>query len=159
MDDVSEARLSLINPQLARLIHQLSDRLAQENITIRVTQGMRSWMEQQKDYAQGRTSPGKIITAAQAGYSWHQFGMAVDVVPMVNDEPDWNDGAKWNRIVAIAESLGLTSGTSWGDRPHLQLTGKFPKTPTDEVRQLYRDGGMVAVWDDAGLFNQENVNA
>lgn len=158
MDAPSEQKLAHINPRLAGLIRHLHDLLQKEGIEIRVTQGLRSWAEQQSLYAQGRTSPGKIVTAAQGGYSWHNFGCAVDVVPMVNGEPDWLDGNLWNRIISLAQTLGLVSGKSWNDQPHLQLTGFFPATPTDKVRSLYLQQGMTAVWDDAGLFETESKN-
>ena len=32
-------------------------------------------------YAKGRTTAGKIVTNARPGWSWHQYGMAVDAVP------------------------------------------------------------------------------
>ena len=41
--------------------------------------GNRSWDEQAKLYAQGRTLPGKKVTNAGPGYSNHNFGIAVDM--------------------------------------------------------------------------------
>lgn len=154
MDTISTARLSLVCPKLSDLIKQLDSSLAQEGISIRVVQGLRTWNEQAALYAQGRTAPGKVVTQAPPGHSWHNFGMAVDVVPMPNGQPDWNLGhPAWQRIVALGESLGLTSGSKFShpDWPHLQLTGKFPVSPTDEVRQLFRDAGMEAIWQEAGI--------
>ena len=57
-----------------------------------VTQGLRTYAEQDALYAQGRTVPGEIVTNAAAGYSWHNFGNAVDLVPedITIGQPDWN---------------------------------------------------------------------
>lgn len=158
MDPVSDARLAEVHPVLAQKIHNLSDRLTLENVVIRVTQGVRTWAQQDALYAQGRTTPGNIVTKARGGWSWHNFGMAVDVAPAVDPAsphfvPDWDlTHPSWARIVAVGESLGLVSGISWKDEPHLQLTGKFPvAAPTDEVRQLFKDGGHQAVWDASGI--------
>ena len=157
MDTISEARLSLVHPALADKIRRMAEALELEKITIRVTQGLRSWDEQAKLWAQGRTTPGERVTKAPGGWSWHNFGMAVDVAPDKDPGPgfipDWNLAhPAWGRIVAVGESLGLTSGISWEDEPHLQLTGPFPvAAPNDEVRQLFKDGGMQAVWDEAQL--------
>ncbi len=163
MDAISEARLSELHPELARRIRQLARLLSggQENSVLRVTQGLRSWTQQQALWAKGRDAAGKIVdpaavvTQARAGYSWHSFGLAVDVAPFDNAIPDWNIAHPvWKRIVTLGEGLGLVSGAefrTFPDYPHFQLTGKFPVTPTDEVRQLFLDGGARAVWDESGI--------
>ncbi len=161
MDNISETRLNEVHPALAALIRKLHDMLAPE-FEIRVTQGLRSWSEQATLYAQGRTTPGKIITNAPPGTSWHNYGLAVDVVPMTvgTNQPDWDvSHSDWQRIHAVAQSLGLVCGAdfrTFKDWPHLQLTGRFPASPSDEVKQLFHDGGILAVWQESGL-EKENV--
>lgn len=156
MDDVSELRLARVHPKLADLIRKLSDQLALEGISIRVTQGLRSWEEQAALYAQGRTAPGPEVTKAPPGSSYHNFGLAVDVVPMMPLGPDWNVGHPvWKRIISVGESLGLVSGSNWRtfpDFPHFQFTGSLPVSPNDYVRASYSQGGIAAVWTAAGLF-------
>jgi peptidoglycan LD-endopeptidase CwlK len=156
MDDVSELRLSRVHPKLADLIRKLSDQLALEGISIRVTQGLRSWEEQAALYAQGRTAPGPEVTKAPPGASYHNFGLAVDVVPMMPLGPDWNTGHPvWQRIISVGQSLGLVSGSNWRsfpDFPHFQLTGSLPVSPNDYVRAAYSEGGIDAVWTAAGMF-------
>lgn len=156
MDSISEARLQLVCPALADKIRQMSERLSVEEIHFRVTQGLRSWNEQASLYAQGRSLPGKVVTNAAPGYSYHNFGLAVDVVPMTSLGPDWNEShPAWQRLVLVGTSLGLVAGAEWRtfpDYPHFQLTGKFPVSPDDEVRQIFRDGGMERVWEEAGLW-------
>jgi len=159
VDVISESRLGEIHQLLASKIRTMAEMLSQESITIRVTQGLRSWNQQQDLYSQGRDADGNIIgktvTNAKPGYSWHNFGLAVDVAPFDNGIPDWNENhPDWQRIVQIGTSLGLTAGAgfrTFPDYPHFQLTGIFPVTPTDEVRQLFRDGGVSAVWDEAKI--------
>ena len=105
MDAISEERLSLVHPELSRRIHQLADMLS---FQIRVTQGLRTYAEQNALYDEGRTTPGRIVTEAKGGYSMHNFGLAVDVVPMTDTgAPDWNDkDDKWQEILAKAPSCG-----------------------------------------------------
>ena len=167
MDSVSEARLQLVCPALAAKIHSLALMLADENIVFRVTQGLRSWNDQQQLWLQGRDAngnvvdPTKIVTKAPPGHSWHEFGLAIDLVPMNQEppQPDWNAAHPvWTRIISVGESLGLFSGSEFHsikDIPHLQLTGIFPESPTEEVRQIFQNAGMEAVWTEAGLANQE----
>lgn len=134
-------------PQLAALVRQMADQLALENITIRVTQGLRTWMDQDKLYAIGRILPGREVTKAKGGESWHNYGCAVDVAPFDEGIPDWDlDHPAWARIVALGESLGLRSGISWKDEPHFELTGAYPPEPPAEIQALY-SSGIQAVWD------------
>ena len=154
MDAISEARLSLVAPALAKKARDLASVLS---FPIRVTQGLRSWNEQAKLYAQGRTAPGPIVTRAAPGHGWHEFGLAVDVVPddpnQPGFQPDWNQThPQWQCMETAARALGFACGAdfrTFPDAPHLQLVGRFPASPDDEVRQLFKDGGMQAIWEEA----------
>ncbi len=137
----------------------MAEQLAQEGIDIRVTQSYRPMAEQEALYAQGRTAPGDVVTNARAGFSWHCFGLAVDVAPLTPQGVDWNTSHPvWHRILVVGDSLGLVSGAEWRtfpDWPHFQQTGIFPVTPNDEVRTLFAAGGLQAVWNAAFIPSQE----
>lgn len=155
MDQVSVERLTLVYPYLCSKINTLYESLSQEAINIHVTQGLRTWAQQDALYAQGRTTPGPIVTRAPGGYSWHNFGLAVDVAPFdLLGHPDWNlTHPAWGRIVAVGESLGLTSGISFHDEPHLQISGPWPMAaPPDVVRQLFKDQGLTAIWSQVNSY-------
>src|ERR1700691_1029232 len=151
MNAISQARLLAVYPGLASLIQQLAQTLA---FDIEVTQGLRTWVEQDALYAQGRTTPGSIVTHAPGGFSWHNYGLAVDLVPedVTPGQPDWNlNNPVWAKMVSVAQSVGLVSGAEWNgadkDTPHVQLTGRFPVTPNDEVRAIFQQSGLIAdVW-------------
>jgi hypothetical protein len=88
-------------------------------------QGTRTFAQQQAVYDQGRTAPGSVVTKARPGDSYHQYGLAFDVVPdAYKDLPNWNPGGDaWTTIGQIGESLGLTWGGRWAspDEPHFEL--------------------------------------
>jgi peptidoglycan L-alanyl-D-glutamate endopeptidase CwlK len=67
------------------------------------------------------------VTNAKAGESAHQYGLALDVVPLVGGKCVWeNSSPVWKDIVAIAESVGLESASKWKtfkEWPHLQYLG------------------------------------
>jgi len=154
LDLVSEQRLGEVHPKLANLIRMMAHQLALENITIRVTQGLRTWEEQDGLYAQGRSAPGSVVTNCPGGHSWHNFGLAVDAAILEDTNAiDWNPShPAWGRMVSLGSNLGLTSGAQWRtfkDFPHFQLTGIFPVNPDEHVRDLYARGGIVAVWTEA----------
>ena len=163
---VSLARLAKVHPVLAARIKMLVARVSEP---IGVTQGLRTNQEQAALYAQGRMGLDAVnqlrrsagmapidsqenlskVTNAEAGYSWHEYGLAVDVVPFESSgQADWNESHPiWQEIVIAGTELGLTSGEAWHDMPHLQITGKYPvAAPDDEVRSLMASGGLQAVW-------------
>jgi peptidoglycan LD-endopeptidase CwlK len=146
LDSISQERLKSVHPLLAEKIVSLQQLFAAGNTSmfLRVTEGYRSWTRQQELYDQGRTMPGDKVTNAKPGYSWHQFGLAVDVVPIVGKLPDWNEEHQvWRDMISIGDKLGLVhvnissrSGTH-RDWPHFQLTGGLPVTPDTQTRDLY----------------------
>jgi peptidoglycan L-alanyl-D-glutamate endopeptidase CwlK len=150
MDTVSEIRLAQVYPGLADKVRAMAATLEAEAIDIRVTQGLRTMEEQEALYAQGRTVAGAVVTNATAGTSWHNFGLAVDVVPLTPQGPDWNTAHPvWGRIISVGTQLGLVAGAQWRtfpDWPHFQLTGRFPVSPDDEARIILATGGLDAVW-------------
>ena len=81
---------------------------------------LRSNTEQTQLYAQGRTAPGRVVTNARAGESWHNFGRAFDFVPLVAGKPAWNDSDLYLKCGRIAESVGLEWAGRW--------TGKLRET-------------------------------
>jgi peptidoglycan L-alanyl-D-glutamate endopeptidase CwlK len=100
-----------------------------EGIDVLITSTFRDFEAQDALYAKGRTAPGKKVTNAKAGQSFHNFRVAFDVVPMRDGKPVWGttgqDGKLWTRLGEIGESVGLEWGGRWKklpDMPHFQFT-------------------------------------
>lgn len=95
----------------------------QAGITLLIYCTVRSDEEQAKLYAQGRTTPGKIITNARPGQSAHNpdkngKGHAYDCVPMRFGKPVWEssnkeDSALWAKVGGLGESVGLSWSGRW----------------------------------------------
>lgn len=107
--------------------------------------GNRTWEEQAKIYAQGRTAPGKIVTNAKPGFSNHNYGIAVDMG--VFKDGKYLDGSKpseaeafHRKAATIAEKYGIEWGGSWKsfkDYPHFEYkTGKT----ISQLRQMVLEG-------------------
>ena len=162
MNQTSLARLGLVCPTICYHIGRLDYALSYRyGIQIEVVQGLRTWQYQQELYDKGRTIPGNIVTNCKPGHSWHNFGLAVDVCPdryvdIPGFQPNWNDkSSDWIKIANTAQELGFFPGAvfrSFPDKPHLQMTGRFPVSPTDEVRQLFKEGGIEAIWRESGIY-------
>lgn len=165
MEYLSEQRLTYILPELAEQIRTLDTlyRAQYPGDYLRVSQGFRKWEDQESLWMEGRDASGNVVNAkevvthAPPGHSWHEYGMAVDLVPysLISLPSFAPDDPKWQWLGAHGESLGLTWGGRWGkpktDLPHFQLTGQFPVSPNDAVRALYHGGDKDAVWDAAGF--------
>lgn len=95
-------------------------------IDVLITSTYRDHESQNALYAQGRTTPGKRVTNARAGQSWHNHRCAFDFVPIVNGKAMWDDTRTFKLCGAIAESLGLQWAGRWTSFPemaHCQYTG------------------------------------
>lgn len=114
-----------LSPLVRGAVDKFLESCATENIDVLVTCTLRSQQEQAALFAQGRTAPGAIVTNAIAGRSAHNYGLAIDVVPMVNGKPDWNGGdSVWQRLGALGEAAGLEWAGRWihfKEMPHFQL--------------------------------------
>jgi len=165
VDAISLARIGELHPELARRWTQADQLLEAQGIRIRVDQGLRTMSQQQSIWQEGRNPDGSfidpihrkgVVTYAKAGQSYHNYGLALDGVPMVNGEPVWDRETEpgltlYAKMVTAGETVGLTSGSRWPepktDFPHFQLTGKFLEDePDDSVKALFDAGGLPAVW-------------
>lgn len=66
------------------------------------------------------------VTSAAPGESWHNYGMAIDAVPLKDGQPLWSyegNEKEWNIYGEAAEEEGLCWGGRWSkkDYPHAQL--------------------------------------
>ncbi|MDA7028670.1 M15 family metallopeptidase, partial [Bacillus sp. CLL-7-23] len=88
-----------IHPVVKETAIEVIKRSYKEGIYVQMTSGYRSFAEQNKLYAKGRTASGKIVTNAKAGQSNHNYGLAVDYVLLSSDGKTaiWTVNSKWKR--------------------------------------------------------------
>lgn len=102
---------------------------------------LRTFLEQNELYALGRTKKGKIVTNASAGLSYHNYGLAVDIVLIVDGKTavwdikkdfDGDGKSDWIEVVNVFKQYGWEWGGDWKfvDYPHFQKTFGY------SVRQL-----------------------
>jgi peptidoglycan L-alanyl-D-glutamate endopeptidase CwlK len=100
---------------------------------------LRTFAEQDALFAQGRSKPGKVVTNAKGGQSYHNYGLAIDIVLILDKDKNgtfetasWDvksdfDGDKkadWMEVVQIFKRYGFEWGGDWKflDLPHFQKT-------------------------------------
>jgi peptidoglycan L-alanyl-D-glutamate endopeptidase CwlK len=164
MDAISYTRLALLYPELVRRWKLVDERAAALSIITRVTQGMRTFPEQNALWRKGRNPDGTfvdpihrhgVVTYAKGGQSYHNYGLALDfgVMEISGQLVESGDDPRYMQVVEIAEEFGLTCGMRWHDKKrdpdHIQLTGDFfENEPDTNCRYIFDEGGMAAIWDE-----------
>ena len=91
---------------------------------VKAISGLRTWDEQDALYAKGRTTPGPKVTNAKAGFSNHNFGLAIDIGVFSKDGKKYHgEHPLYTELGPLGESLGLEWGGRWKfrDEPHYQF--------------------------------------
>jgi peptidoglycan L-alanyl-D-glutamate endopeptidase CwlK len=139
-DFVSEQNISTLHPMVREAARKFINVADNNGIKLRIVSALRTFAEQDSLYAQGRTKPGQIVTNAKAGQSSHNFGTAIDVVPIVNGKANWN--ADYNRIAAIGKEIGFSWGGDWisfKDKPHFEMNFGYSLA---QLRDKYNTGQL-----------------
>lgn len=163
--------LERMHPEFRSRFITMVKSLAARGIRLRITDGMRTFEEQDALYQKGRRfvdgkwicptpkCPDKV-TDAKGGYSNHNYGMAVDSYPFVDGvfhNPGAIPKAVRARYTALQTEIGLEAeraGLTWGgrwkkmtDRPHVQLLG-VEELPTKKCLEIFlRKRSLQDVWD------------
>jgi peptidoglycan L-alanyl-D-glutamate endopeptidase CwlK len=109
---------------------------------VRIISGTRTYNEQNTIYAQGRTTPGPVVSHARGGQSNHNFGIAWDIGIFNNGSYSIND----EEYISLADTIlphitTLEWGGNWHsikDNPHYQL--KAVSNDVADIRHLFENG-------------------
>ena len=149
-DKKTVERIQLIHPKLRDEVSSIYAEICEAltgSAMCRFAYTLRTFAEQNALFAQGRTKPGKVVTNARGGQSYHNYGLAVDIVLLVDKNGDglfetaaWDTRtdfdkdrkSDWMECVNIFKQYGWEWGGDWrfSDPPH------FQKTLGKSVREL-----------------------
>lgn len=110
---INSRRIDDLHPKVAEMCKDFIFRCKAAGIEIIITSTYRDKESQAALYAQGRSKPGKKVTNAKAGQSFHNYRLAFDFVPVVNGKADWNNLKTFQQCGEIAESCGLEWAGRW----------------------------------------------
>ena len=132
--------VSDIHPKLKILQKKLIEECESKGLLIRITQEIRTAEEQDRLYAQGRTTSGNIVTNARGSdySSHHQWGTAFDFCRNDGNDSYYDKDGFFSKVGAIGKSIGLEWGGDWKkpvDKPHFQLPDWG--STTKELKQQY----------------------
>jgi peptidoglycan LD-endopeptidase CwlK len=114
---INSRNLNQLHPAVAARAARLL-RIAKENgVNLLVTSTLRDHESQDALYAQGRTVSGNRVTNARGGDSFHNYGLAFDVVPIRFGKPVWGtsgeDAKLWEYVGQLGELVGLQWAGRW----------------------------------------------
>lgn len=120
------ADLKSLHPFFRDKIVELIKRCEAQGIELAVVESFRTHAKQAEYFGMGRK-----YTRSKGGKSKHQYGLAVDVVPIVDSVAVWDNVALWKKIGVAGEKLGLRWGGRWRapyDPAHFEWTGGISTT-------------------------------
>jgi peptidoglycan L-alanyl-D-glutamate endopeptidase CwlK len=115
------ADLHSLHPFFRDKIVQLIKNCEAKGIDLVVVESYRTRAKQKEYYNMGRK-----YTRSAGGKSKHQYGLAVDVVPVKDSVAIWDNVSLWRKIGTEGEKLGLRWGGRWKspyDPAHFEWTG------------------------------------
>ena len=133
MDKFTSDRIQKLHPSIREEMEKIiteCDLALTGKAKVRITQGLRTFKEQDNLYAIGRTKPGAKVTNAKSGQSVHNFGFAVDICLIIDGKTaswdtvkDWDNDTitDWYECVKIFAKYGWDWGGNWKkfkDLPH-----------------------------------------
>lgn len=136
------ADLAPLHAEFRVRLEEVLERLYKEKIPLQVYETLRTPHRQALLYARGRSGLGNVVTKSRAWRSFHQYGLAADMVFLDgNGRWSWAEPGPgmWDRYHAIAKDAGLEVLSF--ERPHVQLRWEVG----DLIRGIYPSGGGHAV--------------
>ena len=125
---INSKKIEDLLPKVQKMCEEFINECLKQDIDVLITSTFRDAESQNALYAQGRTTPGAIVTKAKAGQSYHNYRCAFDFVPLVNGKAQWNNVELFKKCGEIAKSCGLEWAGDWKtfkEYPHCQYTGGF----------------------------------
>ncbi len=146
-------QISTLHPDMQSKVRQLIENARAKGLDVWVFQGMRTIEEQNELYAKGRTKPGSIVTKVKGGGSYHNYGVAADIV--FHGKAPWGEEHDWSALGQAGVDAGLEWGGNWKsfvDRPHFQM----PELSMSQLKTWNAAGGMENVWKNIGNGGAKN---
>ena len=138
-DSVTQDKINSLHPSLRKRATDFINALDKDfGIKARIYEGFRHPERQAELYAQGRTTPGAIVTFAKPGESLHEYGLAFDLVEIKDNKALWiNDN--WAKIGELGKSYGFRWGgdfISIKDNPHFEDSQGFTTTQLASMEKI-----------------------
>ena len=145
--------LNRLHPKVKQMALDLLDAAKKAGLNVDIFETYRTKERSDELYATGM--------GVKGGYSYHNYGLAVDIVfKDSSGNWTWDNSYDWERLAQLGESVGFEAGRRWPrvDSPHFQYTFGLSiedllngKTPP--ISDKFIDWSQAA-----GLCNNKNWN-
>lgn len=119
----NDLAIATLDPAFQVLVRYLMFKLWRNGEEVLIVEGFRNKADQQKEFNEGNSH---VLWP----YSWHNHGLAIDVVPVLFGQTTvlWNAAARYERIAHVAIGAGMEWGYAlWNfDKPHFMYTQGKP---------------------------------
>lgn len=142
---ITNNKIKVLYPRIWERCQKLINKIKEQSLDADIFMSFRSFDEQAKLYAKGRTEPGAIVTNSKPGYSFHNYGLALDVVFKKDGKWSWDQAHDWALLGKLGKELGFNWGGDWGwDKPHFELN--FGHKIEDLLAIFNKNKDLDEVW-------------
>jgi len=133
VDKASQEKIGKLHPliknEVTKLVDNINSTVLTGNSKVRIAQGLRTFAEQDALFKQVPK-----VTNAKGGDSIHNYGLAIDIVLIINGkEASWDTKKDWDKdqqsdwmeVVQVFKKAGYSWGGDWRtfkDMPHFEKT-------------------------------------
>lgn len=136
------ANLDLLAPKVRRLGLEAVAECQAMGFQVEIFETWRSLDRQENLYAQGRTKPGRIVSHAVPGKSFHLYGLAFDWAFKIKGNWSWDDSLPFDKVAAIFMAHGFDKPPSF-EQAHCQISGGLD---IDHIRRIVERESLFALW-------------
>lgn len=130
-----------IHPTFAARLEKFLRAAWQDGARVIIQEGYRDPKKQDELFKKGG------VTNARGGESYHNYGLAVDVVFLdEKNRPSWNPRHDWKRLGELGKKSGLKWGGDFSKLKDLCHFEYHPGLAIKDLKALYQRGGLEEVW-------------
>lgn len=144
--DVKMRGIDKLHPQMQKACNKFLEECQKQDLNVLITETLRTQAEQEALYAQGRTTPGNIVTNARGYSSPHCWGVAFDFCRNVKGKEYDNSDGFFDKVGKIAKTIfdNTEYDLFWGgdfksfvDKPHIEMIKFLPNNSTKWLVSTY----------------------
>lgn len=166
--DVVMRGIDKLHPELQVCVSKFLEECKKQELDVLITETLRTQEEQERLYAQGRTTPGKIVTNCRGYQSPHCWGVAFDFCRNKKGYEYDNTDGFFDKVGNIAKTIfdNTEYDLFWGgdfktfvDKPHIEMIKYMPNNSTKWLIDTYgTPDKFMKTWKNGDEESMEEVS-
>jgi LAS superfamily LD-carboxypeptidase LdcB len=130
-----------LHPELVKRLQAFLNEAWQNDLHVFIFEGARSFERQNQLFQAGQ------VTKAAAGKSFHNYGLAADIVFYgPQKKPSWDAKQDWQKLGKLGEKHGLTWGGRFQSIKDFSHFEYHPGLGIEKTKEIYDSEGLKSVW-------------